>query len=167
MRLVPRAADSSEAIARCKPGSPMAAATERFASQLVCESEPLTHAERLEAAALIDALLSGSAPLLQEDAPVPRPLYWQDIVAPVPADRADSPSSRSTRAETVEVGGADSSPEMVPVGTEERALFRSQLATAEGGVSMKTACGSKRLATQKLAPTPPSELKMTKTDRKL
>ena len=112
----------------------MAAATERFASQLVCESEPLTHEERLEAAALVDALLSGSAPLLRE-APVPRPLYWQDIVAPVPADRADSPSSsRITRAETlaapaspetVEVGGADSSPEMVPEGTEERALFRS------------------------------------------
>ena len=124
----------------------MAAATDRFASQLVCESEPLTHEERLEAAALVDALLVGSAPLLREDAPVPRPLYWQDIVAPVPADRANPPSSssRSTRAETlaapvspetVEVGGADSSPEMVPVGTEERALFRSQLATERWAAS--------------------------------
>ena len=121
----------------------MESATDRFVWQLVSESEPLSHDERLEAAALVDSLLSGSdfsAPFLEDDAPVPPPLYWDNVVAPVPADRTDltSSSSRRTQAESlpapaspemVEAGAADSSPECCPVGTEEGALFRSHPAT--------------------------------------
>ena len=118
----------------------MESATDRFVWQLVSESEPLSHDERLEAAALVDSLLSGSAAFLEDDAPVPPPLYWHNIVAPVPADRTDltSSSPRRTQAESlpapaspemVEAGAADSSPECCPVGTEEGALFRSHPAT--------------------------------------